>query len=290
MKPFDLPSMARAVAIAATMAFRGHARRSLTPSGSIAAFAVGFLSLSCGSRGGFLLLLFYAVATKATKYKSRAKSKLDHSASDSSCRGHGQVLACSALGVAVQLAHVYYYGAERSIDFVESPGPSSLACALVAHHATSLADTLSSELGMLSKTKPVLITNPGRTVPHGTNGGVTLFGTGCGALGGLIIGIGATLLDTMTGLRVQTMSYIVFGTAFGVMGSLVDSLMGATLQVTHFDPVKKVVCNNIIGETTPIGKVVRISGMDVLTNAQVNVASIIVTSAAGAVVGPFFFR
>ena len=53
--------------------------------------------------------------TKATKYKARLKSELDRSAADSACRGPGQVLACSVLGVALQLAYGYYYGEERAI-------------------------------------------------------------------------------------------------------------------------------------------------------------------------------
>ena len=74
------------------------------------------------------------------------------------------------------------------VDFNEGRG-SHLACALIAHHATSLADTLASELGILSKSRPILIVS-GRRVPPGTNGGVTLAGTGCSALGGLVIGLG----------------------------------------------------------------------------------------------------
>ena len=144
MKPFGLPTMLRALAIAALMAARGLKKKSLTVYGAFAAFLVGFLSISCGPRG-FLLLLFYLVrcigvfamllfalamlksiilshhislsqvATKATKYKSQIKSKLDQSSADSSCRGPGQVLACSVLGVTIQLVHVYYFGEEKSI-------------------------------------------------------------------------------------------------------------------------------------------------------------------------------
>ena len=55
------------------------------------------------------------VATKATKYKSELKAKVDQSSAESSCRGPGQVLACSALGVIIQLVHVYLYGEEPSI-------------------------------------------------------------------------------------------------------------------------------------------------------------------------------
>jgi uncharacterized membrane protein len=82
-----------------------------------------------------------------------------------------------------------YNAIPREKDFVNIPRPSALACSLIAHHATSLADTLASELGILSKGRPILITT-GRSVPPGTNGGVTLMGTGCSALGGFIIGLG----------------------------------------------------------------------------------------------------
>lgn len=284
MKPFDRFSIATATLVASLMAVRGWKRKSLTPSGAIAAWIVGFLSIACGARG-YLLLLFYIVGTTATKYKSQLKSNLDQSAADSSCRGPSQVLACSALGVAIQLVHVYYYGKERSIDFNEYPQASALACALVAHHATSLADTLASELGILSKSQPVMITT-GKRVPPGTNGGVTLLGTGFSALGGFIIGVGVAILDAISGLRVQIISCIVFGTVSGILGSLVDSILGATVQRTYFDPEKKSVC----GHDSVAKGSVHISGSDMLSNAQVNVASILITTVIASVVGPHLFR
>jgi uncharacterized membrane protein len=206
--------------VAAIMAYRGWKRQSLTLYGAVSALIVGFLSLSSGLRGGLLLLLFYIVGTKATKYKSEWKSKYDTSYSIvSSCRGPSQVLACSVIGVILQLVHLYWYGeAEQSIDFEKHPHTSSLACAIIAHHATSLADTLASELGIIlassssssssssscsscsscsSSSKqgqtqqwwPILVTT-GQRVPPGTNGGVTVMGTACSALGGFIIGLG----------------------------------------------------------------------------------------------------
>lgn len=189
--------------VAAIMAYRGWKRQSLTLYGAVSALIVGFLSLSCGLRGGLLLLLFYIVGTKATKYKSEWKSKYDTSYSSvSSCRGPSQVLACSVIGVVIQLVHLYWVGeAEQSIDFVKHPHTSGLACAIIAHHATSLADTLASELGIIFASSssikqgqqqqcwPILVTT-GQRVPPGTNGGVTVMGTACSALGGFMIGLG----------------------------------------------------------------------------------------------------
>ena len=273
-----------AVAIATLMAYRGYKRKSLTTNGAVAAWIVGFLSITLGMRG-FLLLLFYIVGTKATKYKSKIKKQLDSSAEDSSCRGPSQVLACSIVGIVLQLIHYVYCGDERPITFIDDDSQlaSSLACAIIAHHATNLADTLSSELGILSTSDPILITN-GKKVPRGTNGGISHTGLICSILGGFIIGAGSFVIDTMNGLDVQSVPMILFGIVCGALGSIIDSILGATLQITYFDEDKKVVSD------TPKNNAVRIAGMDVMSNTQVNLVSVLITSALGFIGGPLFFR
>ena len=275
-----------AFAIATLMAYRGYKRKSLTTNGAVAAWIVGFLSITLGMRG-FLLLLFYIVGTKATKHKSKIKKQLDTSAEDSSCRGPSQVLACSIVGLVLQLIHYVYCRDERSISFIstgdDSQLASSLACAIIAHHATNLADTLSSELGILSTSDPILITN-GKKVPRGTNGGISKTGLICSILGGFIIGVGTLLIDTMNGFDVQSVPIILFGIVCGAFGSIIDSILGATLQITYFDQDKKVVSD------TPKNNAVRIAGMDVLSNTQVNLVSVLITSALGFIGGPLFFR
>lgn len=274
-----------AFAIATLMAYRGYKRKSLTTNGAVTAWIVGFLSITLGMRG-FLLLLFYIVGTKATKYKSTIKKQLDVSAEDSSCRGPSQVLACSIVGLVLQLIHFVYCGDDCSITFSsggDSQFASSLTCAIIAHHATNLADTLSSELGILSTSDPVLITN-GKKVPRGTNGGVSKTGLLCSILGGFIIGVGALLIDTMNGFDVQSVPIILFGIVCGALGSIIDSILGATLQITYFDQDKKVVSD------TQKNNAVRIAGIDVLSNTQVNLVSVLITSALGFIGGPLFFR
>ena len=58
-----------------------------------------------------------------------------------------------------------------------------------------------------------------------------------------------------------------------------------TIQATYFDPERKVVCHG----NTAAGTAVRVSGWDILTNAQVNVASILIASATGAALDPYIF-
>lgn len=64
---------------------------------------------------GFLLLFFYLVGTKATKFKNDVKRKIDGDIGHSSVRGPHQVLACSIIAVVLTLYHAYNYGEEKII-------------------------------------------------------------------------------------------------------------------------------------------------------------------------------
>ena len=66
-------------------------------------------------------------------------------------------------------------------------------------------------------------------------------------------------------------------------------MQGATVQATYFDPEKKAVSNND-KNATKAEALVHISGTDILTNAQVNVASICITSAIGSAIASYFFH
>lgn len=119
-----------------------------------------------------------------------------------------------------------------------------------SNYAAVAADTFSSELGILSSSPPLLITAPWRSVPPGTNGGVTATGIQAGLLGASIISITATLLmpfcstsspsHTLVGQNAgwETQSKIKFAlsvTLIGICGSLLDSLLGAVLQASVVD-------------------------------------------------------
>lgn len=86
--------------------------------------------------------------------------------------------------------------------------------------AAATADTWASEIGRRSSRPPRLITN-GRPVPAGTDGGITVLGT----MGGLA---GAGFIAALTLVappRVMTAVAIA-----GVVGMLLDSVLGATVQ------------------------------------------------------------
>lgn len=278
MKPFGPKSIAIALFVASLLTIQGRRKKSLSNSGSITAFIVGFLSIVCGNRG-FLILIFYLLGTKVTKFQHQQKWKKDGDASKSSVRSPYQVLACSGIAVVVSLIHAIYYGEEVSIDFQASPMESSLTCAIIAHYCTCLGDTFASEIGILSDSQPLLITSPWRRVPPGTNGGITVWGTFWSGVGGLMIGLASILLDKIcSGLDVQMYEIMVFSTVCGLLGSFLDSILGATLQTTYYDDEKKLVyCE----EKDAPASARCISGMDCLSNAQVNLISVLATTLIG---------
>jgi uncharacterized membrane protein len=136
------------------------------------------------------------------------------------------------------------------------------------------SDTWSSELGILSKTNPVLITT-GRAVPRGTNGGVSMMGLIAAALGGAFMGCTFYLVastpesentdeksENIVKLAAQW-PVIILGLMSGLGGSLVDSLLGATVQYSGLDRKTNKVVNH------PTKDAIRISGANMMSNDMV---------------------
>jgi uncharacterized protein (TIGR00297 family) len=88
--------------------------------------------------------------------------------------------------------------------------------------SAALADTLSSEIGILSKKKPFMITTL-KTVEPGIDGGVSALGLTASLAGSLLIGLIAFLF----GFSLLQSILIVIA---GVFGGIMDSLFGATIQ------------------------------------------------------------
>lgn len=131
---------------------------------------------------------------------------------------------------------------EKSICY--SWGGDLLVVGIIANYAAVAADTFSSELGILSKSQPRLITSLTlRKVPRGTNGGVTLLGLAAGCLGSMII-VAASMvfLPTCTTETVPTLGggspwtlaqrrlFMGGMVVWGTLGSVLDSFLGGIFQ------------------------------------------------------------
>lgn len=208
--------------IAALALWRG----SLTPSGAIGAMVVGALIFAMGGWiWGLLLVAFFVTSSALSHYQERAKEPLAEKFQKGHHRDLGQVLANGGWGALMALA------------FGLDPHPAFFIAFAGAMAAVN-ADTWATELGVLSRRPPRLITT-GRVVSVGTSGGVTPFGTFVALCGALLIGALAFLLilvapDAMTPRSRAWFLFPLVIAAAGFFGSLFDSLLGATVQAIYF--------------------------------------------------------
>ena len=123
-----------------------------------------------------------------------------------------------------------------------------LLVGIIANYAAVAADTFSSELGILADRHPRLITSRNwRKVPPGTNGGVTWEGLVAGFIGSLLIvttTMGLSFArsepqvfpDLIPGFSLKEPQLFTWGmTIWGMLGSVLDSLLGGWLQQSIID-------------------------------------------------------
>lgn len=172
---------------------------------------------------------------------------------------------------------------QQNLDFQRSKLASFLICAFIGHYACCNGDTWASELGVLSTSEPILITTL-KQVPRGTNGGVSAFGTSASVAGGLLIGVcywlGAFPFAIGHSAPPQW-PIILLATTAGLLGSLIDSLLGATLQVSYKVPKARRVVSYKHGS--------HISGIDLLSNNMVNYLSSLMTALICGFLGAYLF-
>ncbi|KAH8100384.1 integral membrane protein DUF92-domain-containing protein [Cristinia sonorae] len=289
--------------LAAYLGISGTRKRSLSPSGGIAAFVVGFLMMAVPLRTfGVSLIVFYLTGSKATKVGKELKAKLEEGHQEAGYRNWSQVL-CNSFSAFVAsvlwtasyvpesllssmlssvVPHGDGYNSEEWCAVSQTGWSRTLVFVSLGHFACCLGDTLASELGILSKSPPRLITT-GKAVPPGTNGGVSVAGTLASVAGGLVMGLTAavTLFIESAACRRDALSLIPvmgWGALAGLLGSLLDSLMGATIQRTKFSSTTKRILIDESPAPANNADIRVISGLDILTNNQVNLLSSIVTA------------
>ena len=190
-------------------------------SGAIASLAVGIPVFSLGGWKWFLILLvFFTGAAGFTKFKYEAKRRKGAAQEKGGARAWTNVLGNG--GAAVAMA---------ALEFLSISGGASSADIFLAGFlgavSTTTADTLATEIGLLYPHDPRLIVSLRKRVPPGTSGGVTPLGESAAIASSLLIGAVAWALQ----IADWSLTRFVFLTlSSGLLGSLLDSLLGATVQ------------------------------------------------------------
>lgn len=222
-----MPFVLFAYLLAAVVGYLGYRARALSASGAVAACLVGGMVFGFGGLpSAVLLVLFFASSSLLSFFKAQdpAKSKAAETFDKGGRRDAAQVIANG--GAAAFSALLAYF----------FPAPFFMG-AFLGSIATATADTWATELGVLSKRQPRLVTT-GTPVQAGTSGGVTLQGTLASAGGALLIGLSASIfLFATPGAQTDNALVVLMVALFGgVAGSFFDSLLGATVQASYFCP------------------------------------------------------
>jgi uncharacterized protein (TIGR00297 family) len=220
---FDLTRLPDRWAVGAllTLSFTALARwmRGVTNAGAFAGALCCFILFIGGGPTAFAALItVFALAWITTRIGYHRKQTLGV-AEKREGRKASQVVA--NLGVATVCAAVYAINSARF-------GGRNLIFLLAMSAALSeaAADTVSSELGQAFGGKAWLITT-GKSVPAGTNGGVTLTGT----LAGIAAAVIVSTVCFFGGLLPR--SWFVISVVAAILGTIADSILGAWLEQRH---------------------------------------------------------
>ncbi|OAY85487.1 protein PGR-like [Ananas comosus] len=270
------------------IAARSFRRRSVDLSGVLVGIPVMVIHMTAGYRFAALLLVFFFTSSKLTRVGEERKRAIDVEFKEGGQRNWVQVLANS--GIATVLVVIVAFltgGQDRCLDTKESNYVTGLIGGIIGHYACCNGDTWSSELGILSRGQPRLITNF-KKVRKGTNGAVTVDGFLAAAAAGFVIGLTFVLVGFLTSecapkIARRQLLVVPIAAAAGLCGSLIDSLLGATLQFSGYCTLRKKVVAN------PGPTVSKISGRNILDNHGVNVVSVLLTTLLTAIACLYIF-
>jgi uncharacterized protein (TIGR00297 family) len=243
------------LAVAGAVSAAGWRAGALTSDGAVASSVVGAAVLRAGGRFVPAMLAFFGLSSALSRLGGKRKRTLMDVAAKGERRDAAQVLANGGVSALLALG--------AGIGFDTLPAYRGALAAVAA-------DTWSTELGALSRRPPRSIVS-GAVVLPGTSGGVTLLGIAGGLAGGAVVGSLAPAGDLTRATR--------SGALAGLAGTLVDSLLGATLQRVSWCPSCDKETERLVhtcGTTTVYRR-----GLGWLDNDLVNLAAALV----GALVG-----
>ncbi len=257
--------------LSSLIAWLGYRRGSLSGSGVVGALITGPVIFGLGGwEWGLLLIAFFVSSSGLSHYRERDKEELAEKFAKGHRRDLGQALANGSAAALLAVAHLAW------------PAPLLFVACAGAMAAVN-ADTWATEVGVLSRRPPRLITT-GRLVEVGTSGGVSGLGLAIGAAGAAFIGLLGAGGALLAGEGGAVAAAVLVGAAVGgVAGSLFDSLLGATLQAIYW-------CDHCGKETERrvhrCGSATRhVRGLSWLSNDAVNFAASLLGAAVAATIG-----
>jgi uncharacterized protein (TIGR00297 family) len=256
---FELVIGVLVIAVLAIIAVKS---RAIDIEGAVSGSVITFLAFLAGNFAWLLIIvIFFGVSSLFTKYKYDYKRKLGSAQEKFGIRSWQNSVANGGVAGIASTAELLLHSELLAIMFVASV-------------AVALSDTLATEVGVLSKTKPKLITNPSKTVDPGTSGGVSFLGGGVAILSALCLSLVSISLAIIGGDSLPSILDAAVSVVLGALiGVVLDSILGASIQGIN----KCIVCNRLTESFTHHGqKTVTVRGYRYFDNNVVNFVSILV--------------
>ncbi|MBS4539601.1 DUF92 domain-containing protein [Clostridium sp. D2Q-11] len=232
-------------------------KKSLTKSGMIGAIVLGTgIYLTTGFYGASTMILFFISSSVLSHYKKRDKKQVSDQFDKTGNRDMTQVFANGGVGLIYGILYLIF------------DSPIYLMLFTIAFAAAN-ADTWSTEIGILDKKWPFHLRSFKR-VPKGTSGAVSPLGTISGFLGALLIAVYSSIYFNIVLELDVNILYVLIVSLSGLLGSVIDSMLGAFIQGIYMDEERKETEKKFIDGKETILK----RGIKYINNDIVNVVSI----------------
>lgn len=195
------------------LALFAYIKKSLTNKALLVAFTFSVIITYFGGLPYFLMLLTVFLGTViASKIKKEERLKVNKVIEKSGKKDVYQILA----NVLVGTVFIIIYEFTKNVIFLVS---------YASVMAEALSDSLASDIGVLSKKDPINILTLKKSVP-GLSGNISLLGLASSFIGSLLIALIFLLFN-------NNFLYFLIITFSGFIGALIDSILGATIQVKY---------------------------------------------------------
>lgn len=203
------------IAALAVIAFKSGAIDAL---GAAAGGVISFFAFLAGGLAWLIIIvIFFGISSLLTRYRYECKKKIGSAQERGGKRSWPNSLANAGVALVASLGELFFHS-------------NLFTLAFLASIAAAMADTLATEIGLLSHSTPRLITNLRKNVAAGMSGGITSLGESAALLAAISIALAGLFLSMFSAGTNVAVFVFVSVVAGAIIGTSFDSFLGATVQ------------------------------------------------------------